>query len=182
MIDEVLTMIEEGRVDPAEVNLGALIVEVKEAVDLREWSEKFSRLVRLARLKVRALVEKVLQLREGKAFTFVSPSLPLIPWISFREAEVDLKSLVEAFSRRRRVEDEYEEALLEKKDVVELCLVEERRHREDVLRRVAELGRVKVEELLEGGMLERVSIFVEVLRLITEGVLGYDRDTGEVYV
>lgn len=182
MIDEVLAMIEEGRADPVDVSLRALMVEVREAEELREWSEKFSKLMRLARLKVRALIEKVLQLGGGKAFTLIPPSLPSIPWVSIRKAEIDLKSLVDAFSRRRRVKDECEDISPWSKGVVELILGEERRHKEEVLRRVASLGRVRVEELLEGGVLERVSIFVEILRLITEGSLKYDRSTGEVYI
>lgn len=180
LIDEVLMMVEAGRVDPVSVDLRALLVEVREADDVVRWSEKLSKLIRLAKLKVRALVERVLRLDEERKTSILVPHPPLIPWVSLGDAEDVLRALLEVISRRRWVVEEREELAPEEREPVELRVVEEREHKEIVLRRVAELGRVRVEDLLEGDIQKKISIFVEILRLISEGFLRYDKATGEV--
>ncbi len=176
-----MAKVERGEANPVEVKLKVLVDEVRETGELRVWSEKMSKLLRLARLKVGMLVKILLQLeKKGSTFSMVSPLL--IPWIDFRDVEEALTSLLELISRRKSVNLDVEDLTIERKSVLELRLMEERKYKEDVLRRVAELGRVSLEGLLEGGILKRISIFVEVLRLISEGLLKYDKVTGEVYV
>ncbi|MEM1658345.1 MAG: hypothetical protein QXK94_04840 [Candidatus Jordarchaeales archaeon] len=182
MIDEVLAMVETGKVNPADVDLKALLVEVREARSGVEWGEKISKLIRLARLKVRALIESVI-LRFGKPPGFGVTSPLVIPWIGFSEAERALRELVEAMSKRMAAKggDETSPALLVDKETVELHVAEERKYREYVQGKIRELGEARLEDLLEGDILERASIFVEVLRLISEGVLGYDKLSGRVF-
>lgn len=182
MIDEVLAMVEAGKVNPADVDLKTLLAEVREAKGGAEWGEKISKLIRLARLKVRALIESVI-LKLGKTTSFSFSAPLIIPWIGFGDAEKALKELVEAMSRRvaAKGDDEAPQVLPVNREAVELHVTGGRKYKEYVQGRVRELGEAQLEDLLEGDILERASIFVEVLRLISEGVLGYDRVSGRVF-
>ena len=184
-MEEALEMVKSGRVDVFSIDVGRLVAEVREAGSIEEWGEKLSKLIDLLWLKLDALARKVFGLGGRVDSTVRVNRQVTVPWFSLRDLKEALRKLREASSKRGREEgEEGVEGEVDRLGERErlLLTLRGRRFQSMVLMAVKGKGRVAVEELLEGDALTRVSIFVEVLRLISEGELKYDKDRREVYV